>query len=293
MKIEAVVVFFNPTIENIENINYYIDSVDKVYVVDNTPDHDNSELIPKNTKIEYIPNKKNIGIAEALNIGAKKALKSGAEWLLTMDQDSRFKKNDVKKMKDILAKLKSDKKTYNMYNYDKIGIVSPFHVIEQTKGLNPYGIEEKLIVMTSGNLINLNKYKEVGGFKSWMFIDCVDFDYCLNIVKHGYKIYQLNDIKLEHNLGNTQKRRFFHKYIYVSNHSAFRRYFITRNRLYIYDMYHDDFPEYCNREKKMTKRELIKVILYEKNKIKKIKEIFRGYRDHKKGIKNGFHGEKI
>ena len=282
MKIEAVVVFYNPTKENIENINYYIDSVEKVYVVDNTPFKDNSKLIPKNKKIIYLPNKKNLGIAKALNQGVEAAIESGAEWVLTMDQDSTFKKDDVTMMKDLLIKLKNDKKTYSKYDYDKIGILSPFHLIEQTKYDNPSGIEDKLIVMTSGNLINTKIFSKIGGFKSWMFIDCVDFDYCLNLVKNGYRVLQYNDVKLKHNLGNTEKHKLFNKVLFVSNHGVDRRYYIARNRKYIYELYHDIFPEYCNAEVATTKKDIIKIILYEKKKIKKIKAILEGLKDYRK-----------
>lgn len=283
MKIEAAVVFYKPTPEIANNINSYIDDVDKVYVIDNTPNEDNSSILPKNKKIKYICNKKNLGIAEALNIGAKNAIESGAEWLLTMDQDSTFHKGDVLKMKSLLIKLKNDKKTYNSYPYDKIGILSPFHVIEQTKGEVHEGIEEKLIVMTSGNLINLDAYKKINGFKSWMFIDCVDFDYCLNLVKNGYKVYQYNEIKLIHNLGETKKKKFFNKIVFVSNHNANRRYYIARNRKYIYDLYNDFFPDYCKAEVSITKKDVIKILMYEKHKFKKIKAILEGLHDYRKG----------
>ena len=73
MKIPAVVVFYNPSEENIKNIKVYEKSVAKIYVVDNSDD----EVIRlKNTKkIEYIKLYTNKGIASALNEGAKKATK--------------------------------------------------------------------------------------------------------------------------------------------------------------------------------------------------------------------------
>ena len=81
------------------------------------------------------------------------------------------------------------------------------------------------------------------------------------------------------------KKKVLNKTVYADNHSAFRRYFITRNRHYLYDLYHNDFPLYCDLEIARTKKELLKIWLLEKNKIKKTKAIYRGYRDYKKGIK--------
>ena len=40
--------------------------------------------------------------------------------------------------------------------------------------------------------------EEIEGFKDWMFIDCVDFDYCLNLVRNGYEIHQVNKVVLHH-----------------------------------------------------------------------------------------------
>ena len=59
-------------------------------MVDNSDNIDNAlkEKINHFKKVEYIQNKANIGIAAALNIGAKKAIEDGFEYLLTMDQDS-------------------------------------------------------------------------------------------------------------------------------------------------------------------------------------------------------------
>lgn len=282
MKVAGVTVLFNPDEKVVDNIKTYLPYLDNLYLVDNSKDN-NKDKFSFDKKIKYIPNCKNLGIAEALNIGARESIKLKAEWLLTMDQDSAFTDKALKKIIDYAKKSKKD---------SKIGIISPFHKTVQNKDVVKTGIEEPLVVMTSGNLVNIEAYKEVEGFKSWMFIDAVDFEFGLNLRKHGYNIIQLNDAVLNHNLGNTVKRKFLGKVMYVSNHSAFRRYFIVRNRYYLYDMYHKDFPLFCKAEKGMTKHELLRIVLFEKNKFKKIKEMRRGYKDYKKGIKGGFHGEK-
>ena len=287
MKYEGVVVLFKPDDKMLDNINSYVNELSKLYVVDNTPDGDISEKFVGNKKIEYIPLKENKGIAYALNVGAKRALKDKADWLLTMDQDSKFSDGELNKMKKFIELCKKEKNMEPIIEakYSNIGLVSPFHVTVRTEKEKRFGIESPLNVMTSGNLINLKAYKKVGGFKDWLFIDCVDFDFCLNLRNHGFQVLQLNFVKLQHELGNTKRIGIRSKVVYVDNHSAFRRYYIARNRHYLYDIYNKDFPEYCRLELKSTRSELIKIWLFEKHKIKKTRAIIRGYRDYKKGVK--------
>ena len=82
MKLAGLVVLYNPKENIMDTINNYINEVDVLYLIDNS-NSDNSNLF-RNEKIKYIPNKSNLGIAVALNMGAKKAIKDGYDWLLTM-----------------------------------------------------------------------------------------------------------------------------------------------------------------------------------------------------------------
>lgn len=285
MKIAGVVVLYKPDKKVRKNIDSYLDELDMLYVVDNSPEPNDNAKQYKDKKIKYISNHENKGIAYALNVGAKEAIKEKAEWLLTMDQDSSFKKDSLNKMIMFLKEIKSNKffaETLSV-TYEKLGILSTLQRTELNKNNEEKGISYPLVVMTSGNLINLKVYKEVGGYKDWLFIDAVDFDYCLNVRKHRYEIVQMSTAELIHNLGNVEKHVLLGKTMFATNHSANRRYYITRNRHYLYDLYHDVFPEYCKLEVGRTKKELIKILLFEDSKIAKIKAIYKGYRDYKKG----------
>ena len=94
MKLAAVLVFYNPSSDNIEFINTYIDEVDKLYVNDNSDD--NIKRLNNTDKIEYVKLNKNMGIAYALNVGAKRAVKDKFKYLLTLDQDSKITKKILK-----------------------------------------------------------------------------------------------------------------------------------------------------------------------------------------------------
>ena len=73
--------------------------VDKVIIVDNGSDAETIKVlknIDKDKNCEVIFLKENYGIAYALNIGTKTAIKGGYKWIITMYNDSQASKDMVK-----------------------------------------------------------------------------------------------------------------------------------------------------------------------------------------------------
>ena len=270
MKLAGVVVWYNPKREDIENINTYISYVDKLYVIDNTEGVSNKDEI-QNKKIEYIFNNENIGIASALNLACKKAIKEGYNYILTMDQDSKFKSDDLEKLIQISSK----------YDLSNVGIICPWHKTKLKINKPNEEVSFPLDVMTSGNIINLDIYKKVGGFKDFLFIDGVDIEYCLNLRKNNYKVMQINTIDLEHDLGDIFYRRFLGKEFMCDNHNYIRRYYMCRNYRYIRDNYRNIAPEFCDILVKI-KGLIFKIIFFEKDKYRKLRSIRLGIKDYKK-----------
>lgn len=274
LKVAGIVTLYNPTNEDIKNIDTYISDINVLYVIDNTEGKDNKKRMPKNRKIKYFFANENVGVARALNIGAEKAIEEGYKWLLTMDQDTTFKKGVIDQMKDdILTK-----------DMSKVGIVTPWHHTKLKDKKPTTDFDNPGDVMTSGNLVNLDVYKKVGGFKDWMFIDGIDLEYCLNLRKHGYKILRDDRIEIDHNLGDLFYRTVRGRLFLCMNHNYIRRYYIMRNYHYIKDMYVDFDPNYCY-SLISQRHNMIGVLLFEKDKYKKIRNYLRGYNDYKKGIK--------
>lgn len=273
LKLAAVVVFYNPSEENIKNIDSYEKEVDKIFVVDNSDD--DNKRIKSTKKIEYIKLGENKGIATALNIGAKKAIAEGYEWLLTMDQDSKMTEEIVIKMKSFL--LNTTEKN--------IGLISPYQDIDSDEEISDVEYEDMIEMMTSGNIINLEAYQKIGGFKDWFFIDCVDTEYCMNLHKNGYQVLRLNKIIMKHELGNLVVHKLFNKEYPCYNHNPIRRYYIVRNTMYINQMYKDIYPEYCKHLLRIQKGQVKRILAFEKNKYNKLKNMYKGYKDFQKGIK--------
>ena len=53
IKLAGIVTLYNPTDQDIKNIDTYLDDIDKLYIIDNTEGKDNKDRIPKSKKIDY------------------------------------------------------------------------------------------------------------------------------------------------------------------------------------------------------------------------------------------------
>ncbi|MGL4866432.1 MAG: glycosyltransferase family 2 protein [Cetobacterium sp.] len=275
IKVAGVVVLYYPDEKVEKNIKSYIDKVEKLWIIDNTPEIDKKNFLKyKNEKIIYKKFNRNMGIAFALNYASKLAKDKGFEWLLTMDQDSIFQENSLENLIDFIDKAP-----------DNTAIISPFHQIKGSKKNSKRNIEEKEIVMTSGNLVNLNILEKNRYFLEKLFIDEVDHEYCYRVKNNNYKIFQINTSILNHELGDIKIYKLFKIEIKVTNHSSIRHYYMSRNRIYIIKNYKTKRIKYI----KMLLFGFIKTLLFEKEKIKKIKLEFKGIKD---GIFNNY-GEYI
>lgn len=278
-EIAAVVVLYHPDDSVIANLNSYINQVEVIYAIDNTEnDHVNAQFLTelkKNKKIIYRPNNENLGIATALNIGARNAIQSGCKFLLTMDQDSHASETMVDDLINCEAAL----------NLSCLGILSPFHYTKITRFFSPSAkVDYVLTVWTSGSLVNLEAYKRVGPFNEDLFIDFVDHEYCLRLNLAGFKVFKVYNAILHHEIGtNITRNKFLGLPFFIaSNHSALRRYYITRNRFYLAAQMGGNFPLFFLADKRKFVGELLTILLFEEDKFNKFKMILRGYSDYRK-----------
>lgn len=236
MKLAAVVILYNPMGGVYENIVSYGKMVDYLIVIDNSEFPDNSilEQIKTLKNVEIHSNTVNLGVSRALNIAAEIALKKGFKWMLTMDQDSKFED----------AQFVAYKECMNRYSEDShLGIVGINYESDSLKSSLQCDLKHVPIVITSGSVVNLKIYKQVGGFDESLFIDEVDSEYCYRLRKHTFKVCKFQNIYLTHNLGQMiSHRNLITGRIFQRNiHSPIRIYYMTRNYLYVYFKYRKEF----------------------------------------------------
>lgn len=286
-KVAAIIISYNPDNNLLDSINLLINQVEKIIIVDNGSESQkkkNINLIKDidNKKIEVIFNEENLGIATALNIGVKEALNQGYNWILTMDQDSKASSNMVEKMFEVYSTIDESERKDILSIFPNF-VDERIQSIEENSEMNAYEYVDADI--TSGNLLKAEVFDKVGFFDDSLFIDLVDTDFCMRLNEENIKMIKVRDAILYHSLGESQTVKSIFGKFNTSNHSALRRYYMTRNRFYTWEKYKDLNSFTLNRDKKLFKKEFIKIILGEKDKINKIKMVFKGYKDYKKGIR--------
>lgn len=271
--IAGLVVLYNPDQNVIGNIQSYITQLSMLYVVDNSEVCNNSivEIIKAFNNSKYIFNGENLGIAKALNIGAKEAIKKGYNFLFTFDQDSKATPGMVETISKFLKEN----------DCSSIGILSPFQDNKGYKKPPSKKITVVTNIATSGNLLNLDAYKQVGPFLNEFFIDYVDVEYCLRLNSSGFKVLRLNHAILKHNLGSIDKRRFLFRKVAVTNHSPIRLYYRTRNRFYMLKKYKYKFPLFSTYNFFRLFLETLKIVCFERERIEKIRMMIKGYSHYK------------
>lgn len=286
-KVAAIIISYNPDNNLLDSVNLLVNQVEKIIIVDNGSESEkkrNINLIKEidKQKIEAIFNEENLGIATALNIGVRKALSQGYNWILTMDQDSKASSNMVEKMLEVYNKIDERERKEILSIFPNF-VDERIQSIEENSNMNSYEYVDADI--TSGNLLRAEVFDKVGFFDDSLFIDLVDTDFCMRLNEENIKMIKVRDAILYHSLGESQTVKSIFGKFNTSNHSALRRYYMTRNRFYTWEKYKDLNSFTLNRDKKLFKKEFIKIILGERDKINKIKMVFKGYKDYKKGIR--------
>lgn len=267
-QIFAGIVTYNPDIDLLKkNLAAIKKQLEEVVIVDNYSDNvEDVRILANQYNCQIVENNKNRGIAAALNQIFRVGKKLGYKWVLTLDQDSECPEEFC----NVLSRFFDVE--------DNVAVVAPV-IVDRKNGIighNPAGEYQAVrTCITSGSCTRLSAWDVVGGCDEYLFIDSVDFDFCYRLRKAGYKIIQTNKTKLLHSIGDTYETSLLHiKYL---EHSAFRYYYIARNNIY----YPRKNELYLHVVRGFLRdiQIILHIILFEKDKINKIKRTVKGLVD--------------
>jgi len=275
MRLAAVVILYNPGKGVISNILSYLNHFEKVYVIDNTEESkaDIRQTIEQLRGTEYIHDGENKGIAARLNEVCRISIEDGFNWLLTMDQDSFFKGNNI-------ISYISCMQAFDDLN--EVSIIGVEYIIKGTDEATCNAIAATSLI-TSGSMLNLKLFDLVGGFDEALFIDQVDFEYCYRSIVKNYQVIQFKNVFLDHLLGETSVHKSLKslKKTNRSLHSPLRLYYMTRNYLYIRSKYKKNFSNDISRTRKDLLNRIKNNVLYGKERITVVQMILKGVIDYK------------
>lgn len=268
MKKALGIILYHPTADDLQKLVMYQKIFDRVIVYDNSEDNSSyenvlKELLNLNISI-YLYTASNDGICKAINKMIYVCSQENIEFLCTMDQDSIFREEDIRKMLDFV--------NYNVM--DNVGILSPNIVYSHVdkKSIIKNGISDVNWVITSGSFINISEINKKNiRYDENYFIDRCDLDFCDQVRSAELKIIRINNAFMYQSLGEVNEKKF-------SEHGYLRHYYIFRNRFY-----------YAKKNKGMIKaivqtvRHVWLIAIHEHDKKRKLKQLFYAITDYKKG----------
>lgn len=199
--ITAGIVTYNPEIERLEkNIKGIVNQVDKLFIFDNGSNNSSDiECMYKKFqgKIALIMSNENVGIATAFNRIMESSKTMNAKWVLLLDQDTICPPNMIMTYKNYISS-------------EKVAIIAPT-LIDARRAKHNIQADEAISVIkavSSGSLINVDIFNRVGNFEDNLFIDMVDYEYCMRVRLHGYTVLQLRSVVLDQEFGNVKTSRF-------------------------------------------------------------------------------------
>lgn len=272
----GITVTYHPDASNLANLGFVRAQVDCSVVVDNGSNEAELALLrPLCDKLgtHLVENGRNLGIAAALNCGIRWAKALGCTYVVLFDQDSKPLPSFVEKSLTVFSSRSND---------EKIAIAAPCLLDARSlRSLSAvrYGLGEPIAAQTSGSVMPIQVFDDVGWFDEAFFIDCVDFDYCLRLRNHGWSIKECKEAVLLHQPANYQAHRFLGlKSITASNYTARRRYYRTRNILWMLRRHGGKYLRFCLALNYVNVKDLAK-IAWEEERLSKWSAAVRGYID--------------
>lgn len=230
-----------------------------------------------------VKQERNLGLGAAYNLAARWAGERGATHLLLLDQDSVAAPGMVAAL---LAGFKQPgpvAASGPLWRDSRTGD-NGFFVLAGDWRIRRYTPRAGEIVavdflISSGSLISLDAFADVGPFDEILFIEHVDADWALRAQAKGYRLYGVADARLDHAFGAAAlslssfglRRRLF---LYPPE----RNYYLLRNSLVLWRRRHVPW-RWIFRDARRTLMLMLFYLLCVPPRLERMRAIFRALRD--------------
>ena len=190
-------------------------------------------------RTEWLCLDENQGVARGFNVGVREARSWGARYALLLDHDSipaehmvaalvaAHQGDDAERVAATGPRV-HDLRDDREFPFVRLAWPRNRHV----RCGGPEGRVACDFLISSGCLLSLRAFEEIGEFDEALFIDNVDLEWCFRARSHGYALYGACGARLDHRLGD-ERLAILNRYEIVV-HSPERLYYMTRNRVMLY-----------------------------------------------------------
>ena len=184
--VTAVITTYNCYTSIERTILAVANQVGSVIIVDNGSEPETLDTIRNGIErnrlqtCEILPQGRNLGIGAAINIGVRAALAVGAEYVLTLDDDTEVSPGAVARLV----------RCFKDHEAEHVGIVwAQLDRGDQSprKPVQVEGCTTKMLAgsRTSGCMIRREVFESVGMFREDYFLDFTCYEYCHRIIAPG------------------------------------------------------------------------------------------------------------
>jgi rhamnosyltransferase len=228
----------------------------------------------------------NVGVA--INRCIRQAREHGAQWTVNFDGDSVAPPA-------MISSLMAAYDAMPPQEQERIGSLAPNYTMPKglaLKGDKPYYSNGAIM---SGMLIKASIFDKIGYIHEIISLDGVDGEFCMRMLRAGFKTLSVPSVVLEHTIANPTLKKFFGKTVTVYNPKPYRYYTLSRNCTW---MFVRNFKTYIIGNEYwyeaiwavLIPRYVIKMLLFEDRRWEKLKLYFRGTFD---GLFNRMERERL
>jgi rhamnosyltransferase len=290
-RIAALVVTYLPDQALPERLNRLREQVERLVIVDNGSDAASLVTLQRasdNVHVSVVRNAENLGIATALNQGIAILAAEGYDWIFTSDQDSVVVEGCIAALIETVAQ-DPDAGGVALVGANRQEGGDPFgHRWLRPRKRPPFfervtcdriDSDGVTLVITSGTLMSVAAFRELGPFTEELFIDFVDFEYCLRARRAGYRILVSCAARLLHRVGVRAKAQLSGVTLSPTHHGPLRKYYLFRNAIAVMRKYGATFPHWLIYQLAALLEILLGILFVEERKLPKLRACMIGIWD--------------
>ena len=273
-----VVVTFHPDEDFESRLAVALAQFGAVFVIDNTDGNPQSTFREEQQALYRQDNARNLGLGTALNQGCRAALAAGFEWVVTLDQDTWL---DTSFLESMTHGWRASNPRAALLGCNYLSISRGKHKIAPS---DCTALRTVKTVITSGTLMHLPTWSDLGEFREDFFIDSIDHELCLRFRRAGLRVAINPKPLMEHMIGTPTNHFGFLKNFLPYSHSPVRDYTNARNTIRVLMEYGLKEPLWSLRRSAGLTIEFLALVALETNKIHRLNLFL-------KGLAHGFTGK--